>query len=916
MSETNESKSRTVRLFSGERYVLGAEDAVAVLKSGEAEIYASSHTDVSSSYRQIYLVERIPGDAVFAAASDIGYTEIFIYAASDVELEVYPTGVREKSDGEGGVSVEDLRDWIRGWFGALRRNDWLGRFADLGYEMISLWGTENFLGEAETAEALWHSFDEHQEVLEMFLSGRFKREDTDSEKRLQYLKKQDEQLRVTAVKNLLGQSAVLPQTTSMKHADIDLVAFIVGCVARRLGMERKDLTIDPDILKNMGQTEIIRRFCQKAGVAIRLITLEPGWEHNDCGTILGYYGEKKELCALIPETPDSYRLVLQGNSEGIPVTEEIAAKIDPDAFVCYAGFPARKLTVRDVLHFMFTQCWKEDYRTILVISIVSGLIPLVTPIITQTIFADIIPIRDWGSLATVTQVMMVTGFTTAALGLVRTIAVMRISLHLDMAVEAALWNRLLSLPTKFFRRYQTGELLSRMGGINAIKSMLTGSFVGSVFGLICSFWSLGLMCWYSLKLTGAAMLLWFVYFIIIAFCYRRVLGFQRELIGAKNKTAGRIQQLFSSLAKFRIQGAETRAFYLWAEKFGEEWKWNLNLRWQGNYNSVIAMGQPVFLNMLLYYFVMNSVNDPASVASGNAISYSNYLAFSAAFSAFNGTIVGFVPLAMQLFGAIPQIENVRPILDEEPEITEDKQDAEVLSGAIEARHLTFGYNDTRDILKDVSFKIVAGETVAIVGPSGCGKSTLLRVLLGFEKPKQGAVYYDGQDLDALSVGSVRSQMGVVLQSGQLMAGDILTNIIGTKKLTEEDAWEAAEQAGIADDIRSMPMGMRTLISEGAGNISGGQRQRLMIARAIVGRPAILVFDEATSALDNRSQSIVTESLAKMHSTRIIVAHRLSTIQDADHILVLDAGQIVEDGSYDELMEKDGLFAQLVRRQVA
>ncbi len=916
MSETNENKSRTVRLFSGERLTLGEQDALAVLKSGEAEIYAASHTDVSSSYRQVYLTERIPGDAVFPAASSIGYTEIFIYAASDLEIEIYPVNLRSGSDGDNAVGVEELRGWIRGWFGALRQNDWLKCFADRGYEMISLWGTEGAFSEQSTSEELWESFDENQEVLEMFLSGRFKREDDGSAKRLHLLKKQDIQLKTFAVRNLMGQDSVMPQGTSSSNAAIDEVAFTVSCVAQRLGMEKKDLTIEPDILKNLSETEVLRRFTQKAGIAIRLVTLDAGWEQCDCGTMLGYYGEKKELCALIPETPNSYRLIRRDEPEGIPVTEEVANKIDRDAFTCYAGFPARKLTIGDVLRFLFSQCWKEDYRTILLVSIVSGLIPLATPIITQTIFADIIPIRDWAGLATVTQVMMVTGFTTAALGLVRTIAVMRISLHLDMSVEAALWTRLLSLPTKFFRQYQTGELLSRMGGINAIKNMLTGSFVGSIFSTICSFWSLGLMCWYSLKLTGAALLLWIVYFIVIGFCYRRVLSFQRELIGAKNKTAGRIQQIFSSLPKFRIQGAETRAFYLWTEKFGEEWKWNLNLRWQNNYNSVIAMGQPVFLNMLLYYFVMNSVNDPASAATGGGISYSNYLAFSAAFSAFNGTIIGFVPLVMQLFGAVPQIENVRPILDEEPEITEDKQDAEVLSGAIEVAHLTFGYDETRDILKDISFKINAGETVAIVGPSGCGKSTLLRVLLGFEKPNQGAVYFDGQDLDALSVGSVRSQMGVVLQTGQLMAGDILTNIIGTKKLTEEDAWEAAEKAGVADDIRAMPMGMHTLISEGAGNISGGQKQRLLIARAIVGHPAVLVFDEATSALDNRSQSIVTESLSKMHSTRIIVAHRLSTIQDADHILVLDAGRIVEDGGYDELVEKNGLFAQLVRRQVA
>ena len=236
---------------------------------------------------------------------------------------------------------------------------------------------------------------------------------------------------------------------------------------------------------------------------------------------------------------------------------------------------------------------------------------------------------------------------------------------------------------------------------------------------------------------------------------------------------------------------------------------------------------------------------------------------------------------------------------------------------IQVSHLSFAYGeDNKDVLHDISFQIAAGENVAIVGHSGCGKSTLVRLLLGFEKPRSGAIYYDGQSLAELSLPSVRSQMGVVLQNGQLMAGDIFTNIVGQAALTQDDAWAAAEAAGIADDIRAMPMGMNTVISEGSENISGGQRQRIMIARALAAKPAILIFDEATSALDNHTQSIVTESLNKLKTTRLVIAHRLSTIKECDRILVMDKGTLVESGTYDELLAKNGIFAQLVRRQVA
>jgi ABC-type bacteriocin/lantibiotic exporter with double-glycine peptidase domain len=219
------------------------------------------------------------------------------------------------------------------------------------------------------------------------------------------------------------------------------------------------------------------------------------------------------------------------------------------------------------------------------------------------------------------------------------------------------------------------------------------------------------------------------------------------------------------------------------------------------------------------------------------------------------------------------------------------------------------------VVDDLSVKIRPGQYVAIVGATGCGKSTLMRIMLGFEKPQKGAVYYDGKDLSAIDLKSLRSKIGVVMQNGKLFQGDIYSNIvISAPRLTLEQAWEAAQMAGIDEDIRKMPMGMHTIISEGSGGISGGQRQRLMIARAVAPKPRILMFDEATSALDNLTQKIVSDSLAKLKCTRIVIAHRLSTIRQCDRILYLEKGKILEDGTYDELIAQNGKFAQLVERQ--
>ena len=299
------------------------------------------------------------------------------------------------------------------------------------------------------------------------------------------------------------------------------------------------------------------------------------------------------------------------------------------------------------------------------------------------------------------------------------------------------------------------------------------------------------------------------------------------------------------------------------------------------------------------------------------ISQADFMSFSAAFAGFNAAITGMVPVLSQLLDMVPLLERLRPVLETEPEDSEEKVEAGELTGQIEISNLSFRYSPEKPlVLQNISLKIRPGQFVAIVGTSGCGKSTLLRLLLGFERPESGTVAFDGQDLAELSVTSVRSQMGVVLQHGQLMAGDIFSNIIGSLPLTLDDAWLAAEMVGLAEDIRAMPMGMHTLISEGASNISGGQRQRILIAKSIVNRPRIIIFDEATSALDNRTQSIVAESLERLKATRIIVAHRLSTVCNADYIFVMESGRLAESGTYNDLMDKNGLFASMAKRQLA
>ncbi|MBE8952014.1 MAG: NHLP bacteriocin export ABC transporter permease/ATPase subunit [Quinella sp. 1Q7] len=890
-------------LMAGERVRLPDGELLALIESGKVEVYAVTREE--GSFRQQFLVELATGDAAFPALDEFKQTETLIFAATDTRIKILTFDE---------VAPDTLKIFMRRWFTELIKLPWLRLIADKGDDILITWLNGTVL---DGDDDLIETFRDNASIFSMLLGVRFQAEDKRFSQRVEVRSRNQRRLLNNSIANLLGEEATTYSETTEHVERLEEASFIVRRAAVALNMPTDNIKLDAELVRRLDQIRLIRRLIQKGNMQVRLIELVDDWHRNDSGVIIGYFGAEKILSAFIPTAPGKYKLVTKDKPDGVPITDDIAAQIDKNAFECYAGFPARELGILDLMKFIFKQCWVSDYKTVIVISLVSGLIPLAMPLVTETIFADIIPILDRQGLATVTQVIMVTSFTTASLGIVRTIAVMRISTRMNMATEAAMWNRLLTLPTKFFRQFTSGELASRMNGISVVKGLVSADFIGGLFGFVFSFWSIFLMCYYSLKLTAAAVAIWFVYAIITAFIYRRVINFQRNLIAANNKEAGIVQQIFKGLAKFREHGAENQAYWLWSSVFGETWKWNLKLRWQSNYNAIIGSVQPFILTMALYYIAvygMDSVGPNGQTVQG--ITYAQFIAFQGAFSSFNATLNGIIPLVGQYFAIQPHIENLRPILKEVPESVGEKADAGILSGAIEVSNVTFAYGTGKDVLHDVSFKISAGESVAIVGKSGCGKSTLVRLLLGFETPRKGSIYFDGQDLAELNLPSVRTQMGVVLQNGQLMQGDIFTNIIGTNALTQEDAWAAAEAAGIAMDIAMMPMGMQTVISEGSTNISGGQRQRLLIARALVTKPNILIFDEATSALDNRTQAIVTKSLDALHATRIIIAHRLSTIRNCDRIFVMDAGRIVESGSFDELVARGGIFANLVKRQTA
>lgn len=465
--------------------------------------------------------------------------------------------------------------------------------------------------------------------------------------------------------------------------------------------------------------------------------------------------------------------------------------------------------------------------------------------------------------------------------------------------------RVMSLPADFFKNYSSGELSTRSSYVNSLCNMLVSTVLSTGLTAVFSLVYISQIFAYAPALVAPAIgiIIVTVLFSIISALMQMKLSRRQMELSAKE--SGMSYALITGVQKIKLSGAEKRAFARWGNLYAKEAELLYNPPAMIKLNSVITTAIALVGTIVMYY---------TAVKSG--VSVADYYAFNTAYAMVSGAFMSLAGVALTVAQIKPTLEMAKPILETVPEVSEGKQVITRLSGSIELNNVSFRYSPSMPlVVDDLSLKIRPGQYVAIVGSTGCGKSTLMRLMLGFETPQKGAVYYDGKDLTAIDLKSLRRRIGVVMQDGKLFSGDIFSNItISAPWLTLEDAWTAAELSGIAEDIRRMPMGMNTMISEGGGGISGGQRQRLMIARAIAPKPKIMMFDEATSALDNLTQKKVSGSLDALKCTRIVIAHRLSTIRQCDRIIVLEKGKIVEDGGYDELIARDGFFAELVARQ--
>ena len=659
----------------------------------------------------------------------------------------------------------------------------------------------------------------------------------------------------------------------------------------------------PEELEDMN--EQLEYLMRPYGIMRRSVILESGWYKDAIGAMLGIRKDNGTVVALIPSGFSGYEYFDLESGKYIKVKKSNEDLFEDEAIAFYKPFPLKSITIKDLIVYIAQVLSVSDYVAIALATLAVSLLGMLTPKINNILFSVVVTSGSVRLLIGIAIFAICLSLTSLIISSVKSLISARINTKLSISIEAATMMRLMSLPADFFKNYSSGELQERAGNISSLCDMLVSTILNtgltSAFSLIYIYQ----IFVYAPGLVIPSLIITFItiiFFVVSALMQMKISVKQMELGG---RESGMTYDLISGVQKIKLAGAEKRAFARWANLYAERISYSYNPPAFLKLNPVISSAISLTGTLVMYYMAVKT-----------GVSVAEYYAFNTAYGMVSGAFMSLSSIALTFAQIKPILERVKPLLDAKPEISEGKQVITRLSGAVEMNNVSFRYNESMpNVIDNLSLKIRPGQYVAIVGKTGCGKSTLMRLLLGFEKADRGAIYYDGKDINSLDLKSLRRKIGSVMQNGKLLQGDIYSNItISAPWLTMDEAFEAAEKAGIAEDIRRMPMGMHTMISEGSGGISGGQRQRLMIARAIAPKPKILMFDEATSALDNITQRQVCEALDAMKCTRIVIAHRLSTIKQCDRIIVLDGGHIVEDGTYRELIDNKGYFYELVERQ--
>lgn len=668
---------------------------------------------------------------------------------------------------------------------------------------------------------------------------------------------------------------------SAEDTDTDAVKSVLAALGIKDGYEW-----DPECLFYTKE-EQLSNILNPKGIMFRAVELDEQWWKSAVGPMLGYDNDGNWVALIPPHNkPDCH-----------PIKHAICF---------YPSLPMRKIGVKDLLSFILKSFSVKDIVHLLALAGIVTILGLLVPYVNKQLFDTVIPDGTKTDLIPVAALLLGVSIGIILFNLIRDWVMLCVKQVVSIRVEPAVMARIFFLRPKFFMKYSSGELVERIGSITSLCDVIGDTFISTSFTALWSFLYIFQMDIYARELVLPAMAVLLCQVLLTIGMFYFQIRINRNSLKASAKLTSLVYDMMSGITKIKLTGSHKRAFTRWFNVYRESASLNFNpalfVKIHGALLVLLNMGGGIGLLYLM--------------AAKYSITPSNYIAFTTAFGMVSGALLQLTQIIPSFASMAPLLEQAKPILDAEPEIDEKSKRVSSLSGAIEICHLSFRYEEEQPmVLDDFSLKINPGEYIGIVGKSGCGKSTLVKLLLGFETPQSGAIYYDNYDLKELDKSNLRQKIGTCLQSGSLFPGNIFSNLTITAPWSSmQDAWDAASLVGMEKDIKELPMKMSTLISEGGGGFSGGQKQRLLIARALVNKPSILIFDEATSALDNISQKIVSDNISALGCTRIAIAHRVSTIRNCDRIIVLDKGRIAEEGTYDQLKLKGGLFAEMLKRQ--
>jgi NHLM bacteriocin system ABC transporter ATP-binding protein len=755
---------------------------------------------------------------------------------------------------------------------------------------------------AETIEDWQKSLTLFHHILHAYFLQRHQKEEEEAANRLQTRKEKEKE---SMNRSLQEMVAVINPVVPIE-ADRGTDPFFRACQIIGSFMDIS-FQMPEKILKNSSDDPsfLISALSQSSGVRYRQVRLTANFWKKDCGPLLALYGVENKPVALIDKKPGRYVMIDPETNLSIDVDKKVAKELSPISFCFYHSFPDELKSGKEIIHFYLKHNIKE-FKPLLIYSLLAAIISLFPPFATEILFNKVIPEADLSLFWQVTLALFLAALSSFLFLFFRSLCIVRIEGRSSNQIQLALWDRLLKLPVSFFRRYNTGNLISRVLSTEEIRSLLSGNTARVMFSGIFSLFYIIAMFFYAPSLTCIGTGIIILSLVATSICARILVGIQKNILEVQGKINGFLVQIISAVGKLRTTGTEKNAFSEWASLFAKNKKLELNAQHVQNLITVCNYILPFLSFACIFGFI---------ILHGARFSIGAFLAFNTAFISFYIAITDLSNTLMEMAPIFPLWARSKIIVEEPLETLLKKTHPGHLTGEISVDNVSFKYESNGQmILNNICLKVNPKEFIGILGPSGCGKSTLVRLLLGFEKPDSGAIYYDDKDLTSLAIREVRRQLGVVLQDEGIISGSIYDNLICGGNYSLEQIDHALKVSGFVEDVENFPMGLHTYLSMGDTTLSGGQKQRLLIARALLPNPKILIFDEATSALDSKSQETVTESLEQLDVTRIVIAHRLSTIRHADRIYVMDKGKIVQTGTFEEISSQPGLFSEMLKRQ--